>query len=237
MIAAPAVDLREGRCVQLVGGDPSAEKISLPDPLSQAGIWWEMGFKTLHIVDLDAALSLGDNRDVIRALVSQSRATLQVGGGVRDEEAVSDLVEDGVNRIIVGTRAIDDPDWLAQVARAHPGRIMVAADIRDGLVLRMGWTESSGIPVVDLLQSLEDHALAGVLCTDVGKEGRMAGIDLPMAERIVGGSRHRIWISGGVSTMDELRALDDTGAEGAVLGMAIYSGVLNPEEVAEEFGQ
>jgi phosphoribosylformimino-5-aminoimidazole carboxamide ribotide isomerase len=237
MIAAPAVDLREGRCVQLVGGNPGVERISLPDPLAQARAWRESGFGTLHIVDLDAALSMGDNRDAIRTIVSDSDATLQVGGGVRDEDGVTALLEAGVHRVIVGTRAVDDLKWLARVTSRRPGRIMVATDIRDGMVLRKGWTESSGIPVLDLLQKLEDLPLAGVLCTDVGREGRMAGIDLRMAEKVVEGSRHPIWISGGISTMDELRALDDAGATGAVLGMSIYSGVLSPEKVAEEFGQ
>jgi phosphoribosylformimino-5-aminoimidazole carboxamide ribotide isomerase len=236
MIAAPAVDLREGRCVQLVGGKPEEERVSLPDPLAQALTWWDMGFRTLHIVDLDAALSLGDNREVIRTIVGESHATLQVGGGVRDQGRVEALIGDGVSRVIVGTRAVDDPEWLEEQAHRFPGQIMVATDIRDGEVLRKGWTESSGIPVLEFLRTLETLPLAGILCTDVGKEGRMAGIDLPMAEAIVGGSRHPIWISGGISTMDELRTLAKVGAAGTVLGMAIYTGVLPPEQVAEEYG-
>ena len=236
MIAAPAVDLREGRCVQLVGGRPEEERVSLPDPLAQALAWWEMGFGTLHIVDLDAALSLGDNRGVIKKIVQDSEAALQVGGGVRDLGGVETLLELGVHRVIVGTRAVDDPEWLEGVSRRYPGRVMVATDIRDGFVLRKGWTESSGIPVLDLLRTLESLPLAGILCTDVGKEGRMAGIDFPTAEAVVSGSRHPIWMSGGISTMDELRALSGIGTAGAVLGMAIYTGVLSPEQVAEEFG-
>lgn len=236
MIAAPAVDLREGRCVQLVGGRVEEERISVPDPLAQARTWWEMGFRTLHLVDLDAALSLGSNDTVIQALVRETPATVQSGGGIRDRQGVERMVRAGVDRIIVGTRAIRDPSWLAWTTREFPNRIMVAADIRDGQVLLKGWTESSQIPVLDLLKELSPLPLAGVLCTDVGREGRMAGADLAMARSIIEGSRHPVWISGGITTMDELRALDEAGAAGAVLGMAIYTGVLPPEEVAEEFG-
>lgn len=237
MIAAPAVDLREGRCVQLVGGRPEEERVSLPDPLAQAGNWEAMGFATLHMVDLDAALSLGDNRGVIRRIVEAGAVTIQVGGGVRDESALKDLLELGVHRVITGTRAIGDREWLSKMAHRYPDRIMVAADIRDGEVLLKGWTESSRLPVLKVLREMEELPLAGILCTDVGREGRMGGTDLPMAEAVIQGSKHPVWISGGITTMDELRALDRAGAGGAVLGMAIYTGVLSPEAVAEEFGR
>ncbi len=237
MIAAPAVDLREGRCVQLVGGRPEEERVSLPDPRAQARSWWEMGFGTLHLVDLDAALSLGHNREIIREITEGSEATVQVGGGVRDEKGLEALLEVGAHRVIVGTRAVDDPEWLEVQSARFPDRILVAADIRDGTVLRKGWTESSRMPILELLERLAPVPLAGILCTDVGREGRMEGTDLSMAERLATVSRHPLWVSGGITTLEELRALRSAGAAGAVLGMAIYTGVLPPEEVAEEFGE
>jgi phosphoribosylformimino-5-aminoimidazole carboxamide ribotide isomerase len=236
MIAVPAVDLREGRCVQLVGGRPEEERISLPDPVARARAWREMGFRALHVVDLDAALSFGDNRSVIRSVVEATDADVQVGGGVRDEEGVEGLLDLGVERVIVGTRAIEDPPWLEKVAAAHPGRVTVAADIREGVVMTKGWTESTGLPVQDLLDRLAPLPLAGILCTDVSREGRMEGPDLRRAVDVIRGSRHPLWISGGISDMEELRALEAAGAAGAVLGMAIYTGVLAPEQVAKEFG-
>jgi phosphoribosylformimino-5-aminoimidazole carboxamide ribotide isomerase len=236
MIAAPAVDLREGRCVQLVGGLPDEERVSLPDPVAQARTWWDMGFGTLHVIDLDAALSLGTNRRVIGEIVGASEATVQVGGGLRDRESVESILSQGVERAIVGTRAIDDPDWLAELSVAYPERITVAADIRDGIVLRKGWTESSGQPIGELLDRLAPLDLAGVLCTDVSREGRMEGIDLKGATEVIERSNHPVWISGGITTLAELRALDEAGATGAVLGMAIYTGVLAPGLVAREFG-
>jgi phosphoribosylformimino-5-aminoimidazole carboxamide ribotide isomerase len=219
-----------------VGGIPEEERISLPDPVAQARTWWNMGFGTLHVIDLDAALSLGENRKVIGEIVQASEATVQVGGGIRDRHSVETLLAQGVDRAIVGTRAIDDPHWLAELSREYPGRITVAADIREGVVLRKGWTESSGQPVSELLDRLAPLDLAGVLCTDVSREGRMEGIDLQGATKIIERSSHPVWISGGITTLEELRALERSGAAGAVLGMAIYTGVLSPEMVAREFG-
>lgn len=237
MIVAPAVDLRGGRCVQLVGGIPELEKVSLPDPVAQGRSWFDKGFGTLHVVDLDAALSLGNNRDIIRRVVQATDATVQVGGGIRNEADVKEVLDSGAHRVIIGTRAIDDPEWLKDLARQHPRRIMVAADIRDGIVLKKGWTESAGIPVLDLLAQLEPMALAGVLCTDVAREGRLQGIDLDGAASVIEGTRHPIWISGGIATMEDLKALDEAGATGAVLGMALYTGALIPDQIAEEYGR
>lgn len=237
MIAAPALDLRQGRCVQLVGGRPEDERVSLSDPVAQARRWWDMGFGTLHLVDLDAALSLGDNRTVVREILQATEATVQVGGGIRDEAAVVDLLEAGASRVIIGTRALDEPEWMRGLTENYPGIVLVAADTRDGQVLRKGWTEGTGTPVLDFLRHLDPLPLAGVLCTDVGREGRMEGSNLEASRLVIGGTRHPVWISGGVTTMEELRTLDAGGAAGAVLGMSIYTGVLPAGEVAREFGK
>jgi phosphoribosylformimino-5-aminoimidazole carboxamide ribotide isomerase len=195
-----------------------------------------MGFETLHIVDLDAALSLGNNRELIREVVQATQATIQVGGGVRDRGDVEALLELGVQRVIIGTRAIDDPTWLGHLTRDHPNRVMVAADIRGGIVVRKGWTEDTGIPVLKLLEELDPLPLAGILCTDVSREGRMEGIDLSGAEGVVAGTRHPVWISGGITTMDELHALHRAGAAGTVLGMALYTETIPPTTVAKDYG-
>jgi phosphoribosylformimino-5-aminoimidazole carboxamide ribotide isomerase len=236
VIAAPAVDLRGGRCVQLVGGRPEDERISLPDPLAVARDWWEKGFRTLHVVDLDAALGHGDNLALVEALCSATPATVQVGGGVRDDEAAARVLTAGANRVIVGTRAVDDPGWLADLAERFPDRIMVAADIRDGIVLRRGWTEASTLNVLDFVAGLTSLPLAGVLCTDVGREGKVQGIDLEGAVAVIRASPHPVWISGGVSSMQDLTNLNEAGAAGAVLGMALYTGALDVAAVAQEYG-
>jgi phosphoribosylformimino-5-aminoimidazole carboxamide ribotide isomerase len=236
VIATPAVDLRGGRCVQLVGGRPEDERVSLPDPVAVAAEWRRKGFRSLHVVDLDAALGHGDNRDVVRALARDTDVDLQAGGGVRDEQAVQDLLDAGARRVVVGTRAVDDRDWLGTVAARHPGRMMVAADVRDGWVLRKGWTEGTGIRLPDFLDRLADVPLGGILCTDVGREGRMEGIDGPAVAAALRASPHPMWVSGGVTTLDELEFLDEHDAAGVVLGMALYTGALDADAVARRYG-
>ncbi|GEM_PF-57115 len=237
--AIPAVDLKGGRCVQLVGGRPGDERVSLPDPMAVARSWREKGFRILHVVDLDAALDRGDHLELIRQMAAELRGDpgeLQVGGGIRTEERAEALLEAGANRIIIGTRAVDDPDWLATLVRRWPERVVVAADIRDGMVLRKGWTEAAELQVLDFLDRLAPLPLAGILCTDVGREGQVKGIDRPGVRRVLRGSAHPVWISGGVSTMEELHFLRSEGAAGAVLGMALYTGALDVAQVAAEFG-
>jgi phosphoribosylformimino-5-aminoimidazole carboxamide ribotide isomerase len=236
VIAAPAVDLKGGRCVQLVGGRPDDERVSLPDPVAVAKRWYETGFATLHVVDLDAALGSGDNLDLVLEIVAATEATTQVGGGIRDDERAERLLEGGADRIVVGTRALDDPAWLAALAGAYPDRVMVALDTREGRILRKGWTEASPLELATYLPRLADLALAGILSTDVGREGRLAGIDRAGARAVIAASPHPVWASGGVTETDELEYLDGAGAAGAVLGMALYTETLNPTVVATRWG-
>jgi phosphoribosylformimino-5-aminoimidazole carboxamide ribotide isomerase len=237
VIVTPAVDLREGRCVQLVGGRPQDERVSLPDPEAVARRWWETGFGTLHLVDLDAALGSGDNLELLRGLLSATPATTQVGGGVRDETRADALLEAGADRIVVGTRAVDDPNWLVALTAGRPGRVVVAVDTRDGYVLRKGWTERSDLSVADFLDRIRGLPLAGILATDVGREGRLEGIDQDATARTLAWSTHPVWVSGGITTEEELDWLDGEGARGAVLGMALYTGTLDAERLARRWGR
>ncbi len=236
MIVAPAVDLKDGNCVQLVGGRPEDERVTLPDPVSEARRWHATGFAGLHVVDLDAALGTGDHLALIEKILAATPAEAQVGGGVRDDARLDAVLAAGAERVVIGTRALDDPDWLRASAERLPNRITLALDTRDGRVLRKGWTEDTGIEAIEYLGTLADVPLAGVLSTDVGREGRMLGIDRDACRRTIEGSPHPVWISGGVTTTDELEFLDAAGAAGVVLGMAIYTGKLNRDEVAARWG-
>jgi phosphoribosylformimino-5-aminoimidazole carboxamide ribotide isomerase len=236
MIAVPAVDIHEGRCVQLVGGRLEEEKVNLPMPSNVALRWWDKGFKQLHVVDLDAAMGKGDNNSLVGEVVVASPAETQVGGGVRDDERADFLFAAGANRVVVGTRAVDDPAWLAQLVKRYPNKIIVAADVRGGLVLRKGWTESSQLKVDAFLEALTGLELAGVLCTDVDREGRMEGIDLEEMKAVIKGSKHPVQVSGGITSMDDLKKLADAGASSCVLGMALYTGKLDAEKVAAKYG-
>ncbi len=235
MIAIPAIDLRGGRVVQLVGGRPEAERVSLPDPAAVARSWTEHGFSMLHVVDLDAALGTGDNRSGIAAVIGAVDVPVQVGGGVRSDEAAEELLDAGAARVVVGTRAIEDQLWLQQLATRHTGRIVVAADVRDRTIVTHGWTESTALLASEFIATLTDLPLAGVLVTDVGREGRMEGADVVLFETLNDASAHPLLAAGGISESADLTALAGIGVHGAVLGMALYTGALDPSTTARSY--
>jgi phosphoribosylformimino-5-aminoimidazole carboxamide ribotide isomerase len=237
VIAAPAVDVKGGRCVQLVGGRPDAVAVSLPDPVAAADSWYAAGFGTLHVVDLDAALGSGDNLAIILDVLAATEAETQVGGGIRDDARAESLLDGGADRIVVGTRALDDAAWLTALAGAYPGRVMVAIDTRDGRILRRGWTEESSLELSTYLPTLEPLPLAGVLSTNVGREGRLAGIDREACREVIEASPHPVWASGGVTTVAELEYLEGIGAAGVVLGMALYTDTMKAADVAPRWGR
>lgn len=226
----PAVDLRGGQAVQLVGGRTDAERVRLPDPDAVAAGWVQAGFRALHVVDLDAAMGQGHNRAAVAAIIRQAGVPVQVGGGVRDRATAEELLALGADRVVVGTRAVEDPDWLAATAAALPDRLVVALDSRGGRVVTRGWTRETDQRTGGLLAALDGLPLAGVLVTDVGREGRMQGADIAGLTALAGPGR-RVIASGGITQMDDLRALSAAGMAGAVLGMALYTGVLDAAAV------
>jgi phosphoribosylformimino-5-aminoimidazole carboxamide ribotide isomerase len=237
VIAWPAVDLQGGRVVQLVGGRPGSERVSLPDPVAVARRWIEEGFRALHVVDLDAALGSGSNRASVEAILAAVDVPVQVGGGVREDAAVEELLRAGARRVIAGTRAVRDRAWLERIAALHPQSVVVAADTRAGEVLVRGWTEGTGLPLLEFVRGLAGLSLAGVLVTDVGREGRLGGADLALFREVVAASAQPVLAAGGIATLDDLRRLADAGLAGAVLGMSIYAGGLAAAQVAREFCQ
>lgn len=237
MIAIPAVDLRDGACVQLVGGSFSDERVRLDNPLEVARSWEHYGFHRLHVVDLDAATGRGSNLPMVRSLLSDCSVPVQVGGGVRSSEAVSDLLDAGASRVIVGTRAIEEPDWIADLAARHPGEIIVACDVRERRVTTRGWVHTLPIDILDLVEELSSLPLGGLLVTAVHREGQMQGTDLPLMEDVAEASSFPVFASGGVASMQDLRALEHRGLAGVVIGMALYTGALDPVVVAGEFGE
>jgi phosphoribosylformimino-5-aminoimidazole carboxamide ribotide isomerase len=236
MIVIPAVDLRDGACVQLVGGSYDNERIRLDDPPSVARRWEYEGFKHLHVVDLDAATGRGSNRDTVSDILHATSMDIQVGGGVRELSDVESLIGDGAQRVVVGTRGIEDADWLDEVAHTFPQQIIVAADVRDRRVVTRGWGQLSNRTVMDVVQELNAFPLAGIMVTAVHKEGQMLGTDLPLMEDVAEESDFPVYASGGITSIADLHALDDRGVAGAIIGMALYTGALSAHVVAEEFG-
>jgi phosphoribosylformimino-5-aminoimidazole carboxamide ribotide isomerase len=236
MIVIPAVDLRGGHCVQLVGGDYADERVRLEDPAAVARDWARTGFSRLHVVDLDAATGRGSNRDIIRDILRDATVPVQVGGGIRDEAQIEQLLDDGATWVVVGTRAVEDEGWRSEMALRFPGRLIIAADVRERAVVTRGWAATSSHDVVDFVQSLDGLPLGGLLVTAVHLEGQLRGTDLPLMEDVAEASGWPVLASGGVTSADDLRALEHRGLAGAVLGMALYTGALDARRTAEEFG-
>ena len=237
MIAIPAVDLRDGACVQLVGGEFAQERVRLDNPIEVARSWEHYGFRRLHVVDLDAATGRGSNIAIVRSLLFDSGIPIQVGGGVRSSELVEDLLEAGAQSVIVGTRAIEEPEWLAELAARHPGEIIVACDVRERRVTTRGWAHTLPVDILDVVDELNSLPLAGLLVTAVHREGQMQGTDLPLMEDVAESSNFPVYASGGVTTMQDVRALEHRGLAGVVIGMALYTGALDPVVLAGEFGE
>jgi phosphoribosylformimino-5-aminoimidazole carboxamide ribotide isomerase len=237
MIAIPAVDLREGACVQLVGGEYAKERVRLGNPLEVMRSWENFGFTRLHFVDLDAATGHGTNFPLICDLLGEASVPVQVGGGVRSDERIEELLAAGAQQVIVGTRALEERDWLAEMAATHPGQLIIACDVRERKVTTRGWAHTLPFDILDVVEELNALPLGGLLVTAVHREGQMQGTDLPLMEDVVEAARFPVYASGGVATMQDLRALEHRGAAGVVIGMALYTGALDPVVVAGEFGE
>ena len=230
MIIIPAVDIMDHKVVQLVGGVPGTEIFSLPDPLQVARGWKVKGTPALHVVDLDGAFGKEDNIDTICSMASDLDLPVQVGGGISTDEKVDRLISAGVARVIIGTRGIRDPDWLSSVAERHPGKVVLALDVKDGRITMKGWQEQAPCSLADMFSRIEDMPLAGILNTNVNVEGKGQGIDVEAATDFISRCPHPVISSGGVSSITDVEALEAAGAVAAVVGVAIYTGAFRPWE-------
>ena len=237
MIAVPAVDLREGAVVQLVGGKYEQEKVRLGDPVGVARQWESLGFRQLHVVDLDAATGRGHNARIIHEILGERTMSVQVGGGVRSADVIERLLDDGADRVVVGTRAIEELTWLEEMAEQFPGVLVVAADVRERRVVTRGWAHTLPKDIMDAVDELNGLPLAGLLVTAVHKEGQMQGTDLPLMEDVAEAATVPVFASGGVSSLGDLRALADRGVAGAIVGMALYTGAIDPRAAIDEFNE
>ncbi len=237
VIAIPALDLRGGACVQLAAGSYDQEVIRISDPVGVAVAWRQYGFRHLHLVDLDAVARRGNNAPQIQAILGATDAEVQIGGGIRSRESIERILSDGAQRVVIGTRALEDPDWLMEVSTDFPGCIVVAADVRDRKILSHGWTRVHPKLVLDLVEDLNGLPLAGVLVTAVHREEAMRGADLPLMEDVAEAAEFPVFASGGLGSVGDLRALADRGVAAAVIGMGLYSGAMDPWAVADEFSE
>jgi len=222
----PAVDIRGGRCVRLVQGDFSREKRYADDPVEMARHWEAQGAQRLHVVDLDGARDgVRANAQVIEKLLSAVNIPVQVGGGIRSIEAAIQLIDAGADRVVVGTRAAEDPTSLAEwVDTLGADRLVVGVDARGGRIATHGWAHVVDDDVLTFCERLVALGVRRVVYTDVARDGLLGGPNVAMTREI--SRRMAVIGSGGVSTLEDLRALADAGAEGAIVGTALYEGRL-----------
>ena len=230
MRVIPAVDVLDHQVVQLVGGKPGSQQIVMPDPLRVAQMWVDKGADYLHLVDLDGAFGKENNLEVFKQITKEAGVPTEIGGGIRDADTIDDLVSAGVDRIIVGTKAVKEPEWLAEMADRHPGRIVLSMDTKEGKIAIKGWQESAQISIEDMFDRIKDLPLAAVLNTNVDVEGQKKGINEIQARKFISECPCKVIASGGVTSFEDAKILSAAGAEGAVVGLALYTDVIRPWE-------
>ena len=222
----PAVDVQDGEVVQLVGGERGTGK-RYGDPVEAADRWIEAGASTLHLVDLDGAFE-GDrvNAAAIEAVVGAvgETTTLQLGGGIRTAEGARDLLEAGIDRVILGTAAVEDPDIVADIDDTHPGSVVVSLDAKEGEVVVSGWTEGTGLDPAEAAARYEALGAGAILFTNVDVEGQLEGINREIVAAVVDAVDIPVIASGGVASVDDVVALQQAGAAAVVVGTALYEG-------------
>jgi len=222
----PAVDVQDGSVVQLVGGERGTGK-RYGDPIEAASRWTEAGARTLHLVDLDGAFE-GEraNADAIEAVVeaTDDEIGLQLGGGIRTAADARGLLDAGIDRVILGTAAVETPEIVAEIDGTHPGSVVVSLDAKDGEVVVSGWTEGTGLDPADAAARYEELGAGAILFTNVDVEGRLEGIDREAVEAVVDAVEIPVVASGGVATVDDVVALKEAGAAAVVVGTALYEG-------------
>jgi phosphoribosylformimino-5-aminoimidazole carboxamide ribotide isomerase len=226
----PAVDMQDGQVVQLVGGERGTGK-EYGDPVEAAERWVDAGAETLHLVDLDGAFE-GEraNAPAVEAILNAVDTDVQLGGGIRTVEDATGLLELGVDRVILGTAAVENPDTVAEISEEYPGTVMVSLDAKGGEVVVSGWTEGTGLDPAEAAARYEELGAGAILFTDVDVEGQLEGIRREPVERVVEAVDIPVVASGGVATLDDVRALKEVGAAAVVVGTALYEGRFTLEE-------
>jgi phosphoribosylformimino-5-aminoimidazole carboxamide ribotide isomerase len=233
----PAIDLRHGACVRLYQGDYGKEEVFDLDPASVARRWHACGARLVHVVDLDgAAEGRLVNRDGIDAINGVDGLRLEVGGGVRAPEDAAWLFSRGVERVVLGTAAIEDPLLVTTLAAAYPGRIVVSLDARDGFVTTRGWLVGTSVPVSELCEQMYATGVSRFVYTDVRRDGTMTEPNFEALERLVRGTPAPVTAAGGITSLEHLGRLRDVGAAGAILGKAIYVGSIDLTEALSLYG-
>jgi phosphoribosylformimino-5-aminoimidazole carboxamide ribotide isomerase len=230
----PAIDLRGGKCVRLMQGDYQRETVYGDDPAAMARRWVGEGARHLHLVDLDGARD-GRliNRDAVSAIARAVDIPVELGGGIRDEATIAELLELGLSRVVVGTKALREPDWLRAMCQKFPQRIVLGIDAREGRVATHGWLETSNTSAVELAKQLSDLPLAALIYTDIATDGMLAGPNLAAMREMATAVKLPVIASGGVTTVKDVEELVGTGVAGCIIGRALYEHKLSLADAIE----
>ena len=237
MLIIPAIDIRGGKCVRLFQGDYGKETVYGDDPVEMARRWVKQGAKFLHLVDLDGAREgIPVNKVTIRAITKGSPVPVEVGGGIRDMDALDDYLSSGISRVILGTAAIAHPRFLEEACQKWPGRVALDIAAKGGKATISGWVRETELQAVDLARKCEALGIAAIIFTDVLRDGTQKGVNLEATREVARAVRIPLIASGGVSTIEDVRALlpfEKEGIRGVIVGRALYAGTLNlPEAIA-----
>ena len=224
MLVIPAIDILGGRCVRLVRGDYANPTVYSDDPADVAASFAEAGAERIHVVDLDGARGLGDNHAVIETIVRRKDVKVQVAGGVRSEAQLDKLISLGAHAVVMGTAAVREPRLLERCARKHAGQVLAALDVRDDQPAVHGWTENEPLKIGSLLARWDALPLAGVIFTSIARDGTLEGPDLKTLARVRAMTSLPIQYSGGIASVEEVRAAAAAGAAAVILGKALYEG-------------
>lgn len=232
MLLIPAIDLKDGKCVRLRQGRMDDNTIYSDDPVAVAGRWVEQGARRLHVVDLDGAIAGKPvNSGIVREIArSFPDVPIQVGGGIRDEDTIQTYLNAGVRYVIIGTKAVNAPHFVSDICLEFPGHIIVGLDVRDGKVAIDGWSKLSRHDAIDLALKFEQEGVEAFIFTDIGRDGMMNGLNLDATVAFARPLRIPVFASGGVTNLDDIRALatvESEGIAGAITGRAIYEGTLD----------
>jgi len=233
VLIIPAIDLKDGRCVRLKQGDMSTATVFSDDPVAMAKHWAAQGAKRLHIVDLNGAIAgRPKNEKIIRAVIAAvgEQVPIQLGGGIRDLDAIESYLDAGVTYVVIGTAAVKNPGFLSDACYAFPGHVIAGLDAKDGKVAVEGWSKLTGHDVVDLAKKYEDYGIEALVYTDIGRDGMLSGINLDATLRLAQATKTPIIASGGLTSVADVEAicakLVPEGVIGAIAGRALYEGKL-----------
>jgi len=234
MIIIPAVDIKNGKCVRLIQGRMEDETVFSNDPAAMAQKWANAGAELIHVVDLDGAFEKSpQNLDAVKSIIKTVDTPIQLGGGIRNERTAKILLDMGVQRVIIGTEAIKNPEWVMQTARHFPDQVVVGIDARNGRVAIEGWTQTTDTRAIDLAKRFEDCGVAAINFTDIYRDGMQTGPNITETGRLAEAISIPVVASGGVSTIEDIKnllPLETVGVSGVITGKALYSGTLDFEQ-------